>query len=268
MEFVDLVAERRTERRKAAAKRLRRAGRIPAVLYGEGEPLLLSVSPKALQGVLEAGENVIINLQVKMDGGVESRKVLVKELQIDPVREMPLHADFLGISMTRVIAVKVPVELTGIPVGVTTKGGILEHALWELEVKCLPAAIPERVTLDVSALDLGDALHVKDLKVPEGVVVEADPEQVVAMVSAPRVEAEEPVTPEVPAEPELVGRKAEAEEPEGEEGAKEPAKKGAAPPKAEAAKKPEPAKRAESAKRAEPAKRAEAPRKEKEKEGK
>jgi len=93
--------------------------------------------------------------------------------------------------------------------------------------------------------------------VPEAVFCQGKtPEQVVAMVSAPRVEAEEPVTPEVPAEPELVGRKAEAEEPEGEEGAKEPAKKGAAPPKAEAAKKPEPAKRAE------------APRKEKEKEGK
>lgn len=257
MEFVNLTAERRTERKKAAARRLRRTGRIPAVLYGEGEPLLLSVSPKALQGALGAGENVIINLQVKSDGGVETRKVLVKELQTDPVRGMPLHADFLGISMARVIAVKVPVELTGTPVGVTTKGGILEHAIWELEVKCLPAAIPERVTLDVSALDLGDALHVKDLKVPEGVVVEADPEQVVAMVSAPRVEAEEPVAPEVPAEPELVGRVAEAEEPGGEEeGAKEPAKKGAAPPKAEAAKRPEPAKRAE------------APRKEKEKAGK
>ncbi|MGH7395353.1 MAG: 50S ribosomal protein L25 [Candidatus Methylomirabilales bacterium] len=259
MEFVDLAAEQRTERKKAAAKRLRRAARIPAVLYGEGGTLLLSVSPRALQTALEAGENVIINLQMKGDGGVQTRKVLVKELQTDPVRGMPLHADFLAISMTRVIAVKVPVELTGTPVGVTTKGGILEHALWELEVKCLPAAIPERITLDVSALDLGDALHVKDLKIPEGVVVETDPGQVVAMVSVPRVEAEEPVAPEVPAEPELVGRKAEAEEPGGEEeGAKEPAKKGAAPPKAEAAKKPE------LAKKPEPAKKAEASRKEKE----
>lgn len=210
---------------------------------------MLSVSPKALQGALGAGENVIINLQVKTDGGVETRKVLVKELQTDPVRGNPLHADFLGISMTRVIAVKVPVELMGMPVGVTGKGGILEHALWELEVKCLPTAIPERITLDVSALDLGDALHVKDLKVPEGVVVETDPGQVVAMVSAPRVEVEEPVAPEVPTEPELVGRKAEPEEAEGEEGAKEPAKKGAAPPKAEAAKKPEPAKKAETPRR-------------------
>jgi len=257
MEFVNLTAERRTERKKAAANRLRRAGRIPAVLYGEGEPLLLSVSPKALQSALGAGENVIINLQVKSDGGIETRKVLVKELQTDPVRGVPLHADFLGISMTRVIVVKVPVELIGTPVGVTAKGGVLEHALWELDVKCLPAAIPERIILDVSPLDLGDARHVKDLKVPEGVVVETDPEQVVAMVSAPRVEAEEPVTPEVPAEPELVGRKAEAEEPGGEEeGEKEPAKKGAAPPKAEAAKKPEPPRKAE------------APRREREREGK
>jgi len=258
MEFVDLAAEQRTERKKAAAKRLRRAARIPAVLYGEGGSLLLSVSPRALQAALEAGENVIINLQVKGDGGVQTRKVLVKELQTDPVRGMPLHADFLAISMTRVIAVKVPVELTGTPVGVTTKGGVLEHTLWELEVKCLPAAIPERITLDVSALDLGDALHVKDLKIPEGVVVETDPVQVVAMVSVPRVEAEEPVAAAVPAEPELVGRKAEAEEPEGEEGAKEPAKKGAAPSKTEAAKKAEPAKKAG------PAKKAEASRKEKE----
>jgi len=248
MEFVDLTAERRTERRKAAAERLRRAGRIPAVLYGEGDPLLLSVSPKELQAALGAGENVIINLQVKMDGGVETRKVLVKELQTDPVWGRPLHADFLGISMTREIVVKVPVELTGTPVGVAAKGGILEHALWELEVKCLPAAIPDRITLDVSGLDLGDALHVKDLKVPEGAAVETDPDQVVAMVSAPRVEAEEPVAPEAPAEPEVVGRKAEAEAPEGAEGkeGKEPAKKAAAPPKAEAGKKPEPAKKPEA----------------------
>lgn len=260
MENVELSAVRRTERRKGAAKRLRRAGLIPAVVYGEGDPLLLSVSPKALQAALGAGENVIINLQVKTDGGVETRKVLVKELQTDPVRGFPLHADFLGISMTRVIAVKVPVELVGVPVGVSAKGGILEHALWELEVKCLPAAIPERITLDVSGLDLGDARHVKDLKVPEGVTVEADPEQVVAMVSVPRVEVEEVVAPEAPVEPELVGRKAEAEEPEGEE--KEPAKKGAAPPKAEAGKKPEPPKKPE------PARKGEAPRREKEKEGK
>jgi large subunit ribosomal protein L25 len=258
MEFVDLTAERRTERRKRAAERLRRAGRIPAVLYGEGAPLLLSVSPKELQAALGAGENVIINLQVKVDGGVETRKVLVKELQTDPVWGRPLHADFLGISMTREIVVKVPVELTGIPVGVTAKGGVLEHALWELEVKCLPAAIPDRVALDVGGLDLGDALHVKDLKVPEGVAVVTDPDQVVAMVSTPRVEVEEPAVPEVPAEPELVGRKAEAAEAEGEEGkeGKEPAKKAAAPAKAEAGKKPEPARKAE------------APRKEKEKEGK
>lgn len=216
MEFVDLRVERRTEKGKGVARELRRRGQIPAILYGDGEPIALKADPKTLVRVLgtEAGENVILNLTI-VNGKEFTRTAMVKEVQVDPVTGKPLHADFLAISMERPIEVEVPVEATGIALGVKDKGGVLDQILRELRVRCLPGAIPDKITLDVSALDIGDVLHVSDLPIPHGVELLTDREQTVVTVVAPRVEEEVAA----PAEAEVAAAPAGEEEPAKEPGA-------------------------------------------------
>lgn len=216
MEFVDLRVERRTGTGKGVARGLRRQGQIPAILYGEGEPISLTADPKVLLRALgtEAGENVILNLTI-VDGKDFTRKAMVKEVQVDPVTGKPLHADFLAISMERPIEVEVPVEVAGVPEGVKEKGGILDQILREIRVRCLPVAIPDRIGLDVSSLDIGDVLHVSDLPIPEGVELLTDREQAVVMVAAPAVEeVAAPVGEEVAAVP--AGEEEPSEEPAAE----------------------------------------------------
>ena len=189
MEFVDLTVERRTGTGKSVARELRRRGQIPAIFYGDGESIALQADPKSLLRALgtESGENVILNLTI-VNGEEFTRKAMVKEVQVDPVTGRPLHADFLGISMERPIEVEVPVEATGVAIGVKEKGGVLDQILRELRVRCLPGAIPDKITVDVSSLDIGDVLHVSDLPIPDGVECLTDREQTVVTVAAPRVE--------------------------------------------------------------------------------
>ncbi len=216
MEFVELRVERRTGTGKGVARELRRRGQIPAILYGEGEPIPLTADPKVLLRVLgtEAGENVILNLTI-VAGKDFTRKAMVKEVQVDPVTGKPLHADFLAISMERPIEVEVPVEVAGVPEGVKEKGGILDQILREIRVRCLPVAIPDRIGLDVSSLDIGDVLHVSDLPIPEGVELLTDREQAVVMVAAPAVEeVAAPVGEEAAAVP--AGEEEPSEEPAAE----------------------------------------------------
>jgi large subunit ribosomal protein L25 len=138
--------------------------------------------------------------------------VILKELQIDPVKGRPLHADFLEVSMERKIRVEVPLVLSGEPVGVKSKGGILEQPLRQLFVECLPLDIPDRIPVDVSQLDIGNAIHVRDITVGEGVRILEDADRVVASVVAPAAEeVAAPVEEEKPAEPELVGKKEKPE---------------------------------------------------------
>jgi large subunit ribosomal protein L25 len=226
MATVDLQAEFRTVVGKEGAKRLRRAQRIPAVVYGGPRgPIPVVVSPRDLLAALEAGENVLINLSLKGGEAPQTSVVILKELQRDPVKGRPLHADFQEISMERKIRVEVPLVLSGEPVGVKDKGGILEHTLRQLLVECLPLSIPERIAVDVAALDIGDALHVRDVAVLEGVRILDDGARVVASVLAPAAEeVAAPTEEEKPAEPEVVGKKekeeaeAGAEAKEGKEG--------------------------------------------------
>jgi large subunit ribosomal protein L25 len=229
MATVDLQGELRSEVGKQVAKRLRRAQRIPAVVYGGSHgPVSVAVNPLELLSALESGENTLLNLS--LTGGATPRTALVilKLLQRDPVKGRPLHADFQEISMERKIRVEVPLVLNGDPLGVKDKGGILEHSLRQLAVECLPSNIPEKIVIDVAGLDIGDSVHVRDIPVSEGIRILDDSARVVASVSAPA--AEEVVAPaeEAPAEPEVVGKK-EKEEPEA--GA-EPKAKAAAEPKA------------------------------------
>jgi large subunit ribosomal protein L25 len=229
MATVNLQGEIRTAVGKAAAKRLRRALRIPGVVYGGKQvPLPVVVNPHELLSALGAGENVLINLSVGGNAGTQTRTVILKELQLDPVKGRPLHADFMEVSMERKIRVEVPLILAGEPVGVKSKGGILEQPLRQLFVECLPLNIPERILVEVSALDIGDAVHVRDLTVGQGVRILEDTARVVASVVAPAAEEVAAPVEEKPAEPEVVGKKEKAEAEAAAEGEAE------AKPKAEA----------------------------------
>ncbi len=218
MATVDLKGTVRITVGKAEARRLRRTLRIPGVIYGGSRgPIHVVVNPQELLSALGAGENVLINLSLDGAEGTQACVVILKELQLDPVKGRPLHADFQEISMERKIRVEVPLVLTGESVGVKSKGGILEQPLRQLFVECLPLNIPERIPVDVSALDVGDAIHVRDLTVREGVRILEDPARVVASVVAPAAEEVAPPVEEKPAEPEVVGKKEKAEaEPEAE----------------------------------------------------
>ncbi|MFQ5882950.1 MAG: 50S ribosomal protein L25 [Candidatus Methylomirabilales bacterium] len=226
MEFVDFKVQRRAGTGKGVARKLRRQGQIPAILYGEGEPIPLTVESRGLLRVLgtEAGENVILNLTIIADGEESTQKAMVKEVQTDPVTGAFLHTDFLAISMERPIEVEVPVELLGVAKGVKEKAGILEQILRTVKVRCLPGAIPDKIVLDVSPLDIGDVLHVKGLPIPAGVELLADAEQVVVTVAAPAVEEVAAPAVEEIAEAAPVGgatpKEAAPTEPAGKPGAK------------------------------------------------
>jgi large subunit ribosomal protein L25 len=179
---------------KGVARKLRAAGRIPGVLYGRGRPpQAVALDPRALEHVIktsEAGMNTLIDLGIAGSRERAERVVLVKELQRDPVRGTPLHVDFYQVDLAAKIAVKVPIVLRGRPKGVELSGGILDQALRELDVECLPRAIPESIAVDVSELEVGGSLHVRDLVLPEGVVLRSDADLSVASVIIPKVEEE------------------------------------------------------------------------------
>ncbi|MDK2888210.1 MAG: large subunit ribosomal protein [Thermoanaerobacter sp.] len=185
-----LLAQVRSGRGKGYRHRLAAQGKIPAVVYGRTiGSIPLEVELRAVKNILagEGGRNTLINLKITGDGQERQDKVLIKELQFDNMRGELIHVDFQQVSLTDRITTTVPVELEGEPVGVK-QGGILQQQLRELEISCLPADIPEAITMDVSGLEMGDTIYVSDLPVPEGVKVLNDPEEVVATVVAPAVE--------------------------------------------------------------------------------
>jgi large subunit ribosomal protein L25 len=229
MEKIILNAEVRSSTGKAAAKGLRRKDVIPAVVYKGGkEAIKLQLAVGALNEILhtKAGENVIVTLKIA-DGAnkTKDKTVLIKEIQREPIRGLILHVDFSEISLTETLKVNVPLAVRGEPVGVKADGGILEHVMWELQVECLPTAIPEKIDVDVSAMKIGDAIYVKNITAPEGVKLITDPELIALIVKPPKVEVpKEEAAAEGAVEPELIRKKKEVEE-EGEEGKKEEASK-------------------------------------------
>jgi large subunit ribosomal protein L25 len=208
---VALAAENRTERGKTGVNKVRARGLCPAVVYGPGtEPLHVSVDPKVfLKLVSTAGENALIDLAIAgVDG---AKKVIVRDIQYKPLKQMPIHVDFYLVNLDRTIEIKVPLELVGIPVAVTQKAGTLTQAVHELHVECLPTAIPASITADVSGLALGHALHVRDLVLPAGVTVLDSPDQTVAAVAGLAAETVAAPAAEV-AEPEVIRERKPAEE--------------------------------------------------------
>jgi len=205
---------------KGAARKLRKNNQVPAVFYGPGtETVMLALDYPELEKLLKqaSGENIILDLQVKSDKGTESKKAILKELQVDPVKDNYVHADFYEISMDKEITVAVPIQLLNIPIGITS-GGILQHIRRELTITCLPDKLVDAFKIDVSGLDIGDSVHIRDIEIPEGITSEEEDHLTVAIVAAPTIEVEEKE------EEEGMEIEEETAEPEGES-AEEPSDK-------------------------------------------
>lgn len=210
MDEILIEAESRVEIGKTKVKDLRRGGAIPAVIYGEGtSSLALKISRHAFLQLMHQKriENAIIKLEVKGDKKA-SRACMIREIQQDPVNGEVLHIDFNEISLTKAIKVNVPVVTVGEPVGVKQDGGSLEHILWEVEIECLPTDIPKNIEVNVSALKIGDSIHVKDVVFPAKVKVLTDTSSVIVSVAAPMKEEVAPAEgEEAKAEPEVIKEK-------------------------------------------------------------
>src|SRR3989441_3454057 len=207
---------------KNEARRIRREGKVPAVLYGGDTKgaTPIAVEPRALLKILhsESGQNTLISLKL---AGAGDTRVLVKDFQVDPVTHQVLHADFYRVAMDKLIQVTIPVVVKGEPKGVKQQGGILEFIRREIEVECLPADIPENVEVDVSELMLHQGIRVRDLTVDPKWTPKSDPDMMLVHVIMPKAEevaapaAEAAAAaPVVPAEPEVIkkGKKEETEE--------------------------------------------------------
>jgi large subunit ribosomal protein L25 len=185
----NLVAQKREKSGKGPARQLRFKGLIPAVCYGPyDKPLHVAVDPDALKKAIATPHkfNTVIKLQV--DGG-ETRTVLFKDFEKDPVDGQVLHADFLEVRMDKDVVVNVPVILIGKPIGVT-EGGILQQVARTLPVLCKPTDIPEKIEVDVSNLAIAESLHIKDVKAPAGVQFKVRGDQTIAVVNIPEKEEE------------------------------------------------------------------------------
>ena len=212
MDELKLPAELRTQLGSGPARRARREGHLPAVLYGHGlEPVHLTVECVALEHMVASGARVV-NLVIN---GSEAR-ALIRDLQYDALGSGLLHADFQRLVAGEKVEVAVTVELAGEPVGVRRDGGVLDHVLREVTVSCLPGQIPAAIRLDVRELAIGDSINVDQIDWPEGVQPVTSGELTVVAVLRPEEVPEEPV-PEAPTEPELIGRVAEQEEEEAED---------------------------------------------------
>ena len=223
MQMQELTIMSRDGKGKQAAKRLRREGRVPAVLYGGAAPQSISVDPKAVLKMIHGHEGSTQLLTLAFEGdGAGTKMAIIRDMQFDPVSEALLHVDLQEVSADRAINVHVAVHAVGDPIGVRDTKGILNLVLHELEISCLPANIPERIDADVSNLAIGDVLTVGDLTPPEGVRILNDRGQAIAIVAPPM--AEEVVAPVVAVttvaattEPEVLTERKPKEEAGGDE---------------------------------------------------
>ena len=221
-----LNVEIRDQAGKGVARKLRAAGRIPGICYGKHDaPVAVSLEASALRRLLaasDAGLNTIIS--ITGGGDLSGKQVLVRELQRDPVRGDYLHADFYTVDVTQTVDISVPIHIIGKATGVEFGGGVLDQALRELDLTCLPLAIPKEIVVDVTAIELGQSLHVRDIALPEGVELRSDGDlSVLSVVAASKAEEETPAE----------GAEGEEDAEPGEEGA-EPAAEGGDDKKSEA----------------------------------
>jgi large subunit ribosomal protein L25 len=232
---VKLAAQRREATGRSAIRKLKARGIVPAIVYGgKDKPQPLQVARRDISVMLShaSGENILVELEIAGEKG--SRMAMIQEIQHSPVGGDVLHLDFHAVSMDEKIEADVPLEAVGVANGVKNFGGLLEQSLRALEVECLPRDLPDKITVDVSALNIGDSIHVRDIQLPTGVTAKTQPDLTAFSVLAPVVE-EEPVAAvaEAAAGPEVIKEKKE----EGEAAAAVSA--GAAKPPAPATKEKE-----------------------------
>ena len=189
MKRADLPAIKRTEKGKNVARRLRRDGKIPAVLYGKGsEPMPLTIALSDFKNVLHGQEshNTLISMKVEGEGSKELLS-LPKEIVFDPLCGDILHIDFQQVHLDQAIATQIPVHVVGSSPGVK-QGGVLEHLIREIDIECLPMDIPEFIEADISSLQIGDSIHVADLNLEENVRILSDESSTVVIVAAPTLD--------------------------------------------------------------------------------
>ena len=226
----ELTITRRAGTGKSVVRKLRRAGVVPAILYGGAKPQTITVDPRAVLRIIHGHEGSTQLLTLKFDGDGANLMAIIRDMQFDPVSDALLHVDLQEVSADRAITVRVAIHPIGEAIGVKDTKGILSLVMHEVEVSCLPTNIPERIDADVSSLAIGDVLTVADLRPPEGVRITNDPGQAVATVSPPM--AEEVAAPAAtaavtPAEPEVLTERKPKEDAAAAEdaGKKAPAKK-------------------------------------------
>ncbi len=220
MEQIQLTSHVRTGTGKGFARQLRREGLMPAVLYGGklgNIPLSVDAHDFRLLVAKSGWESLLLNLVIEGDGGKKKTNVIIKDFQLDPVKQTVLHADFLEITMGEAIEVNIPLELAGESPG-AKEGGTIEFVTREVMVECLPSKMVDHIDVDISSLEIGDTLTVEDISTGDDLTILTEPDVVVATVTAPRPEEEEEEEMEIGeaemAEPEVIrkGKKLEEEE--------------------------------------------------------
>ncbi len=187
MQRIKLEVSLREANGKGAARKLRASGVVPAVFYGHGlESVPLQIGALLLERAVHGGANALIDLEGPKQ--VQKKPVLIKDLQRDPATRKLLHCDLFAVDLKEKLTVDVPIHYVGRPRGVVEQGGVLETLMRELQVICMPLAIPESIEVDVSGLAIGEAIHVRDVSVPEEAEATADVDAPVVHVVAPRVE--------------------------------------------------------------------------------
>lgn len=185
-----LVVEAREAIGKGANRKLRAAGKAPAILYGRGrDSLPLAIDPRALDKILRtSGFNTLLDLTVEGHAELKESVALVRDMQRHPLRGDIVHVDFYEVDLARAVTVDVPVHLVGKARGLDF-GGILEHTLREISLECLPRSIPEAIEVDISAMEVGDVVHVRELTLPDGVTLVTDGDLGVVHIALPQAEA-------------------------------------------------------------------------------
>ncbi len=212
MQIATLKAEARQVSGTKAARRLRREGKIPAIIYGHGEPPeAVAVPTRELGNLLEHGAHVV---ELQINGA--PRQVLIKEVQFDHLGVAPVHADFTRVDLHERVTVSVPLEFRGTPLGVA-EGGVFDQQMVDIEIEALVTEIPSSIRVNVAELKLGATIHVKEIEMPPNVTAVSPAEAIVCSVRAKAAEEEvAAVAEEGPTQPEIIGRKEKEEEAEGE----------------------------------------------------
>lgn len=211
MERFILNVSKRERSGKGAARQLRRSGFIPCVLYRGGSSEPIQIATKEILPFMNIATREKLFVTLRFNDG--EKQAVLQDYQVDPVSGKLLHVDFLEVSATEKIRVTVPIILIGEPIGVKQDKGVLQHGISEIEIEAIPEKIPGHIEIDVSSLEVGDSIHVRDIKFEEGIKVLSDPDDVIATVTVEAEEAEVAPSTEEVAEPEVIkkGKKAKEE---------------------------------------------------------